>query len=163
MRLHASRGPVTLTVLVGSVVLLGIAGTLQPSFTWTPLLAGILGVVGMSFANAVRERWRERRDARARIQAWSGIESGNPFVVHEALLRMRPDSISLHLLASYLGICNRLDEAIELIEGTRGFGHRSPETTKLLADLYFRRGEHAAILSARALPCASGSRFRAPS
>jgi hypothetical protein len=50
-------------------------------------------------------------------------------------------------LASYLSACNRVDEAVDLLEGMRGVGHRSPETTRLLADLLFRRGQHRAVLA----------------
>jgi hypothetical protein len=44
------------------------------------------------------------------------------------------------LVSAYLSVCNRSDEAIGLIERARGFGHRAPDTTKLLIDLLFRRG-----------------------
>jgi hypothetical protein len=55
--------------------------------------------------------------------------------------------LDVHLLASYLTVCNRVDEAVELLEGARSFGHRSQETSKLLIDLLFRRGEYRASLA----------------
>jgi len=79
--------------------------------------------------------------------AWTGIALGDPLVTHEALLRLYPNSISLHLVASYLSSCNRVEEAVELLLEMRALGHRSTETTKLLVDLLFRRGERQAVLA----------------
>jgi hypothetical protein len=104
--------------------------------------ARCLGRQGLDTALSVRQRQRLWK-----ALAWAGIGQRDPFLAHEALLRVHLDAIDLHLLASYLTACNRIDEAIELLQGTRGVGHRSAETTKLLADLLFRRGEYGAVLA----------------
>jgi hypothetical protein len=82
-----------------------------------------------------------------KLLAWAWIERRDPFLAHAALLRMQPHMHDVHLLAWYLTLCNRVDEAVELLEDARSLGHRSQETTKLLIDLLFRRGEYGATLA----------------
>jgi len=102
--------------------------------------------------------------ARARLQetlAWAAIGLENPFLAHAALLGLPPERIDEHLLAAYLACCNRIDEAISVLEEARASGQRRPETTKLLIDLLFRRGESAgsaAIAAADAALLSPGER-----
>lgn len=86
-----------------------------------------------------------RRRRLLRALAWAGIGRNDPFLAHGALLELAPKDLDVHLLASYLGACNRVDEAVELLEEDRRAGHRSAETTKLLADLLFRQGKRDEI------------------
>jgi hypothetical protein len=86
-----------------------------------------------------------------RTLAWAGISKHDPLLAHAGLIGMRPEYPDLHLLAAYLACCNRLDEAVELLEQARGSGQRGAETSKLLIDLLFRRGNvDAALAVARA-------------
>src|SRR5450432_1569599 len=66
--------------------------------------------------------------------AWAGIAERDPFASHTALLNLPPDAIDVHLLASYLTSCNRVEEALTLLQDARRFGDRSVETSKLLID-----------------------------
>jgi hypothetical protein len=66
-----------------------------------------------------------------------------PFLAHTALLQLPSERIDTHLLASYLNVCNRVDDALSLLQEARGFGERSVETSKLLIDLLFARGDLA--------------------
>jgi hypothetical protein len=75
--------------------------------------------------------------------AWAGIGQRDPFLAHAALLQLPNEGIDTHLLASYLNACNRVDEALSLLQDARGFGERSVETSKLLIDLLFARGDLA--------------------
>lgn len=86
-----------------------------------------------------------QRERLWRALAWAGIGQKDPVLAHGSLLRLQPEAIDLHLLASYLNACNRGDEAVEILWDARSHGHRSPEATKLLLDLLFRRGEHEAV------------------
>jgi hypothetical protein len=107
--------------------------------------ASQLAQKGLAIAASARERQRLWK-----AFAWAWIGRRDPFFVHGALLNLPPTAIDVHLLASYLTICNRIDEAVELLQEARGLGHRTEETTKLLIDLLFRRGEyHATLLLAR--------------
>lgn len=86
-----------------------------------------------------------------RALAWSAIGVGDPILAHQALGELPPSAIDLHLVAAYLSTCNRLDEAIALLEEARALGHRSAETTKLLVDLRYRSGDsRLALATARA-------------
>jgi hypothetical protein len=78
-----------------------------------------------------------RRKAQ-RALAWAAIGEQNLAVLEQALAGLPKTSIDLHLFASYLVTGNRSSEAIELLEHAVQHGVRSTETTKLLADLYFR-------------------------
>jgi hypothetical protein len=73
--------------------------------------------------------------------AWAGIAQRDPFLAHTALLQLPNEGIDTHLLASYLNACNRVDEALSLLQDARSFGERSVETSKLLIDLLFARGD----------------------
>jgi hypothetical protein len=73
--------------------------------------------------------------------AWSGIDQRDPFLTHLALQHLPPADIDLHLLASYLSCCNRSVEAEELLCEARNRGYRSAETSKLLIELLFARGD----------------------
>ncbi|HVW26355.1 MAG TPA: hypothetical protein VHC69_13390 [Polyangiaceae bacterium] len=107
-----------------------------------PLRAFELSGRGLATAMSARSR-----NALWKTMAWSGIGTADPLLTHDALLHLAPEAIDLHLLASYLGCCNRLDEAIELLEDARLAGQGSPECFRLLADLLFRRGDSAAVLA----------------
>lgn len=89
----------------------------------------------------------QRRQALWKTLAWSGIGLANPFLAHGALLRLPADGIDVHLLASYLACCNRIDEAVEILQGARRAGQGKPECARLLADLLFRRGDREAVLA----------------
>jgi tetratricopeptide (TPR) repeat protein len=88
--------------------------------------------------------------------AWAGIAERDPFLAHTALLNLPADAIDVHLLASYLNSCNRVDEALDLLREARRLGDRSVETSKLLIDLLFVRGDHA---EARAIAQVDASAF----
>jgi hypothetical protein len=107
-----------------------------------PEEAAELADQGLAVALSARERARLLQTL-----AWAQIGRQDPFRAHGALLQLPTDAVDLHLLAAYLSCCNRADEAVALLQEARGVGHRSPETTKLLADLLFRRGERAAVLA----------------
>lgn len=70
--------------------------------------------------------------------AWAAIGEGNGTVAAEALAEIPPASVDLHLLAAYLGTFGRVRESIALLETARAQGQLTVETTKLLADLYYR-------------------------
>ncbi|HVU04989.1 MAG TPA: hypothetical protein VHE30_24730 [Polyangiaceae bacterium] len=92
----------------------------------------------IALAKTVRERLH-------RTLAWAAIAESDPFAAHLALQGLPPESRDVYLVASYLTTCNRTEEAVALLESARGVGHRSRETTKLLADLLFRRGDREAV------------------
>jgi hypothetical protein len=78
--------------------------------------------------------------------AWSAIGKGDPFLAHSALAQIPAQEIDAYLVAAYLGCCNRVDEAIELLQTARACGDRSVEMTKLHIDLLFRQGKSDAAL-----------------
>jgi hypothetical protein len=80
-----------------------------------------------------------------KLLAWAEIGRRDPVFAHDAMLKLAPQDIDVHLLASYLAACNRNEEAVDLLEDARSLGHRSAPTTKLLADLHFRRGDIDAV------------------
>lgn len=94
--------------------------------------------------------------------AWAEIAEQNANRAHFWLVRLPIDAIDLKLLASYLTVCGRIEEAVALLERARSLGHRSPEATKVLTDLLLRRGRHGAALAlARAdRSLLSGEEFR---
>jgi hypothetical protein len=73
--------------------------------------------------------------------AWAAIGNGDGFVAHSALGILPARFLDVHLVAAYLAVCGRVDEAIVLLERARVAGQRSRETTKLLLDLLLRRRE----------------------
>jgi hypothetical protein len=78
---------------------------------------------------------------RARIGqalAWAAIGEGKRAVAAEALSEIPPASVDLHLLAAYLGTFGRAAPAITLLEQAHAHDLLTPETTKLLIDLYYR-------------------------
>ena len=91
-----------------------------------------------SFAQR-RELWK--------TLAWSGINERDPFLTHLALQHLPPADIDLYLLSSYLTCCNRDAEAEQLLRETRDKGCRSLETSKLLIELLFARGDNAGALA----------------
>ncbi|HEY5372110.1 MAG TPA: hypothetical protein VIK01_00425, partial [Polyangiaceae bacterium] len=91
-----------------------------------------------SFAQR-RELWK--------TLAWSGINERDPFLTHLALQHLPPADIDLHLLSSYLTCCNRDAEAEQLLREARDKGCRSLETSKLLIELLFARGDNAGALA----------------
>ena len=107
-----------------------------------PEQAAELAERGLAVALSARKRERLWK-----AFAWAQIGQQDPFRAHGALLQLPIHAIDLHLLAAYLSCCNRVDEAAALLEEARSRGHRSPETTKLLTDLLFRRGERKAVLA----------------
>jgi hypothetical protein len=92
-------------------------------------------------------RSHRRREALLKALAWAGIGQADPFLAHSALLQLRPGAIDVHLLTSYLACCNRVEEAIELLEEARFSDYATPESTRLLVDLHFRMGDRAAVLA----------------
>jgi hypothetical protein len=107
-----------------------------------PEKAAELAEEGLAVALSARERERLWK-----ALAWAQIGRQDPFRAHGALLHLPAHAIDLHLLTAYLSCCNRVEEAAALLEEARSLGYRSPETTKLLADLLFRRGERQAVLA----------------
>lgn len=97
---------------------------------------------GLAVAQSARMRERLWK-----ALVWARIGEQDPFRAHGALLELPAQSVDLHLLAAYLGCCNRVDEAETLLQEARSQGHRTPETTKLLAELLFRGGERGAVLA----------------
>ena len=91
-----------------------------------------------SFAQR-RELWKNL--------AWSGINERDPFLTHLALQHLPPADIDLHLVSSYLTCCNRDAEAEQLLREARDKGCRSLETSKLLIELLFARGDNAGALA----------------
>jgi hypothetical protein len=87
------------------------------------------------------------REALWKTAAWAAIGKTDPLLAHDALLRLPADAIDLPLLASYLGCCNRLDEGIDLLQLARRVGRGTPQGTRLLADLLFRRGDSDEVLA----------------
>lgn len=73
--------------------------------------------------------------------AWAAIGVRDPFLTHGALQQLAPSKVDVHLLAAYLSVCNRRDEAISLLAAARARGHNAPQTNKLLVDLLFQRGD----------------------
>jgi hypothetical protein len=101
-------------------------------------------ISGRGLARALSVRYRE---ALWRTAAWAGIGKRDPLLAHDALLHLPAGAVDLYLLGSYLGCCNRLDEAIDLLQQGRRAGQGTPECTRLLADLLFRRGDSDAVLA----------------
>lgn len=101
-------------------------------------------VSGRGLAKALSAHYRE---ALWKTLAWAAIGKADPLLAHDALLRLPAGGVDLHLLAAYLGCCNRLDEGIELLQQARCDGQCTPECTRLLADLLFRRGDSDAVLA----------------
>jgi len=88
-----------------------------------------------------RARSRALRARLWRALAWAAIGEGDPLLSHGALGALPPEELDVHLVASYLATCNRVEEAVGLLERARSLGLRSPETTKLLLGLLLRHGE----------------------
>jgi hypothetical protein len=101
-------------------------------------------ISGRGLAKALSVHYREELWKAA---AWAAIGKADPLLAHDALLRLPRGAVDLHLLVSYLGCCNRIDEAIELLQQARLGGQSTVECTKLLADLLFRRGDGEAVLA----------------
>jgi hypothetical protein len=79
--------------------------------------------------------------------AWAAIGAGDINEAREAMTRISAQDSDAHLLAAYLATTGRRRSAIELLEGADGASVRSVESLKLLADLYYREGEGAKLLS----------------
>jgi hypothetical protein len=77
--------------------------------------------------------------------AWSAISEREPFLAHLALQNLPVGDIDVHLLAAYLGCCNRGSEAEDLLREARAAGQRSPESSKQLIELSFARGDTATV------------------
>jgi hypothetical protein len=94
--------------------------------------------LGLACSGSLRARlWK--------LLAWTAIGARDPFLAHGAIAQLQPDAVDVHLIASYLDGCNRRDEALELLTRARALGHRSHETSKLLIDLLFGRGQTDAV------------------
>lgn len=110
-----------------------------------PRAAATVARQGLSSARSLQARctlWE--------LLAWSAIGLEDPFLAHSALQHLPERCIEPYLLASYLRCCNRNDEALELSSEARQAGCRTPEISKLVIELLFRRGEYEkarAILS----------------
>jgi hypothetical protein len=102
-----------------------------------------LPLIGAAIASW--KAFRQRRDLQWKLEAWTAIGARDPFLAHSAIARLHEGAIDLHLIASYLDSCNRRDEALELLTRARALGHRSRDTSKLLIDLLFGRGQHDAV------------------
>jgi hypothetical protein len=124
----------------------GIAGTISQA---SEALASGNAERAIALVRAALERARcpDHRRALWRTLAWSGIAQRDPFLSHLALQQLPPEDMDLHLLSSYLACCNRCTEAEELLREARADGYRSPETSKLLIELLFARGDHAGALA----------------
>lgn len=103
---------------------------------------GALAIARKGLTVALSKVVRERLHT---VLAWAAIGRGDPLTTHVALAGLPPDERDVYLVAAYLGTCNRVDEAVALLEEARRMGHRSRETTKLLADLLFRREDRTAV------------------
>jgi hypothetical protein len=95
-----------------------------------------------------RARSSRHRSSLNKTAAWAAIALKDPIRAHLALERLPASDIDLHLVAAYLSCCNRLNDAVQLLEEARAHGHRAPETTRLLIDVFYRSGKSVA---ARAL------------
>jgi hypothetical protein len=84
---------------------------------------------------------RRHRDRLWKTLYWASIARKDPFVAHAALGQLGPAAIDLHTVAAYLICCNRSEEALQLLQAGRDLGHRDRETTKLLIDLLWQRGD----------------------
>ncbi len=100
--------------------------------------ARALAVARRALARARSESLRARL---WRAFAWAAIGEGDPLLSHGALGALPLDALDVHLVASYLTTCNRLDEAAGLLEKARSLGQRTPETTRLLLDVSWRLGD----------------------
>lgn len=107
-----------------------------------PEAAAALAERGLASASSGASR---RRLVKA--LAWAGVGLQDPVLARRALFKLQLRDIDVHLFASYLAACDRVDEAVDLLEVERRARRSSRETTKLLADLRFRRGEHDALMS----------------
>jgi hypothetical protein len=109
------------------------------------LLRKLLALPVIASVIAAWEARRESRDRHWKQLAWTAIGGRDPFLAHGAIAHLQADAIDLHLIASYLHSCNRRGEALELLTHARASGHRCRETSRLLIDLLFRRGENDAV------------------
>jgi hypothetical protein len=82
--------------------------------------------------------------------AWAAIGKRDPFVAHGALGRVPAGARDLHLVAAYLACCNRVNDAVELLQQARRHHPPARETSKLLVDLLFQSGrEREALIIAQ--------------
>jgi hypothetical protein len=79
--------------------------------------------------------------------AWAAIGAGDIDEARGAMTRISARDSDAHLLAAYLATIGRRRGAIALLESAEGASVRSVESLKLLADLYYREGESAKLLS----------------
>jgi hypothetical protein len=78
---------------------------------------------------------------------WAAIGEGNAPLARRAIGELTPDAIDYYLVAAYLCCANRLDDAEQLLREARDLGHRDRDTTKLMIEVLFRRGNLAAALA----------------
>jgi hypothetical protein len=125
------------------------SGVVQKSSDASARLAAGSALQAITLARAALEdacSFAQRRKL-WKILVWAAIEQRDPFLTHLALQHLPPADIDLHLLSSYLSCCNRSAEAEELLREARNQGYRSAETSKLLIELSFARGDHAGALA----------------
>jgi hypothetical protein len=92
-------------------------------------------------------RSRPLRERLWNTLAWAAIGVSDPLLAHRALGQLPEDALDFYLVAAYLSCCNRVEEAERLLLEARGLGHSDREATKLLIDLFFRRGNGAGALA----------------
>jgi len=97
-----------------------------------------------------RHLLRSSKSAELRAQvgealAWAAVGAGEVKLAREALTELPESSLSAHLLASYLAASGRPRDAIALLEYAVSCGSRSSELLRLLADLYYRVNDRAAL------------------
>jgi hypothetical protein len=110
------------------------------------LAAGDRELAAALATNALQVAVSPRHRARLwKVVTWSAIAARSPFAAHEALSRLPPRAMDVHIVSAYLDCCNRVREGVDLLERARASGVRSAETSKLLIDLYHREGDAAAV------------------
>ncbi len=150
-------------VLATVAAVASVAGVVEASGAWKDDRARVPAITGaieslLSHGDArgasvrVKQALAAARSPAARsrlltLAAWAAIGRQDPYLAHQAVGRLSPKQLDIHLVAAYLACCNRTGEAIALLEEGRRMGQRSRETTKLLVDLRFRGGDRQGALS----------------
>ena len=87
----------------------------------------------------------ELRARAGRALAWAAIGAGDATSAGGAIAALPESQLDAHLLASYLAISSRPNEAIALLEFATSLGPSSSASLRLLADLYFRVNDRKAL------------------
>lgn len=72
---------------------------------------------------------------------WGAMGAKDPFLTHAALSHVPDEALTVLLVAAYLRVCGRLQEAETLLLEARALGQRSRETTRLLIDVQYGLGK----------------------